>query len=184
MPVPSEGEQFAVFFNALLDGDGLSGAQAARRLKVAQSQVSRWRRGEGGISLENLQRIHDTFGTDLAYLMQLAGYRASSLSTAQGDISPELAALLDAEHHATLGEMRDIPAAFWPTVIATQRAARRMAVDVARSAIELVQGTGAISLVPEDELAPPGHRRRRDDKAPAPPRSAELPTALHPVYAY
>lgn len=80
---------FRGFFNALLESRGLSGAQAARKLGVAQSQVSRWKRGEGGISLENLQRIHETFGIDLAYLTGLAGIRDSSASTVNDSIEAE-----------------------------------------------------------------------------------------------
>lgn len=90
MPEQSPDAQFAEYFNVLLAQHKLNGADAARRLKVAQSQVSRWKRGEGGISLENLQRIHDVFGTDLTYLMQLAGLRASTPSTANSDPAVEI----------------------------------------------------------------------------------------------
>jgi len=89
VPEPGENAQFARFFNSLLDGQRLSGAQAARRLGVSHSQVSRWRRGEGGISLENLERIHDTFGVELDYLKQLVGLRSSHPSSTLDDIEAE-----------------------------------------------------------------------------------------------
>jgi transcriptional regulator with XRE-family HTH domain len=89
--VPESGEsaQFARFLNSLLESHHLSGAQAARRLGVSQSQVSRWRRGEGGISLENLERIHAVFGVELAYLKQLAGLRSSHPTVTLDDIEAE-----------------------------------------------------------------------------------------------
>jgi transcriptional regulator with XRE-family HTH domain len=75
--IPQDG-QFASFFDGLLTSLHLSNAAAARRLHVAQSQVGRWRRGEGGISKENIRRIHEEFGVDFDYLLGLAGLRTST----------------------------------------------------------------------------------------------------------
>jgi len=158
VPEQSDAERFAAFLNALLDSQSLSGAQAARRLKVAQSQVSRWRRGEGGISLENLHRIHAAFGTDLEYLKRLAGFSASTPTTAEDDVYVEqVDALYDADRAELHEELRDIPQIFWTTILAAQRSARRAAIDNARRAIEL------ISLLPRSELATLLKDARRDD---------------------
>jgi len=167
---PSDAERFAAFINALFDSQGLTGAQAARRLRVAQSQVSRWRRGEGGISLENLIRIHETFGTDLDYLKGLAGFSASTPSIAQDDTDAALDALWEAERTAMREDLHDIPAPFHKTILDAVAAARRLAVDNARTAIEL------ISTLPRSELASLLRPDRRDDDDDDRPKSGTLAT--------
>lgn len=174
----SDAEQFAAFINALLDSQNLSGAQAARRLKVAQSQVSRWRRGEGGISLENLHRIHEVFGTDLNYLKRLAGLPASSPSTVQEDEFPELDAMIDAERVEIHEELRDIPQLFWTAILTAQRAARRQAIATALAALELVSTPG------NGELAPPVRRRRRDDRSDSRDGKGPLAVNFSPAGSY
>lgn len=139
MPDPTPSAQFAEFLNALLESQGLSGAQAARRLHVAQSQVSRWRRGEGGVSLENLTRIHEEFGIDLGTLRRLAGYGDSTSSTMKEGIDPEVEAIFDAERAETHEALRGIPKTFWPTILTAWRDARRMTVNNIAAALELAQ---------------------------------------------
>lgn len=106
--------RFGRFFDELLAHNDLTAAEAARRLHVAQSQVSRWRRGEGGLSYESMKRISDVFGIDLTYLQQLTDseysgprvYRshlvdpdvAMSWDMVQARVFARLAALSPAEH--------------------------------------------------------------------------------------
>ena len=53
---------------------GLSQADLARVVGVADAQVSRWRRGRVIPTVRSLQRIADTFGVPRATLDSLAGY--------------------------------------------------------------------------------------------------------------
>ncbi len=53
---------------------GLTQADLARSVGVADAQVSRWRRGQVVPSMLYLQRIAETFGVSRATLESLAGY--------------------------------------------------------------------------------------------------------------
>jgi transcriptional regulator with XRE-family HTH domain len=78
---------------------GLSQAQLARAVGVADTQVSRWRRGQVVPTVGYLQRIADTFGVQRTTLDRLVGYpvaEASPASAGSGvdpDVEAELQAL-------------------------------------------------------------------------------------------
>jgi transcriptional regulator with XRE-family HTH domain len=69
---PSRG--FAHWLNATMQSRGLSQAQLARVVGVADTQVSRWRRGQVVPTVRYLQRIADTLDVPRASLDRLAGY--------------------------------------------------------------------------------------------------------------
>jgi|SRR5947209_10389422 len=163
MPEPSPYAQpatFPEFFNKLLASHALSGAQAARRLGVAESQVGRWRRGQGGISLENLERIHEEFGVDLDYLRELAGLRNSSPATATAGIDAERQAwgawyqhLLDSQ----------VPRRMWKsyTRACEALAAHWASLPVPDPSSDSTPAGGSVSTPPDDGLptdapSPPG----------------------------
>ena len=69
-----EGRRFAHWLNLTMERRGLSQADLARVVGVADAQVSRWRRGRVIPTVRSLQRIADTFGVPRATLDSLAGY--------------------------------------------------------------------------------------------------------------
>jgi transcriptional regulator with XRE-family HTH domain len=77
---------------------GLSQAQLARSVGVADTQVSRWRRGQVVPTLQYLQRLADTFGIERYTLDRLVGLpvaQARDASRGQSD-DPEVEAELQA----------------------------------------------------------------------------------------
>ncbi len=69
-----EGRRFAHWLNLTMERRGLSQADLAREVGVADAQVSRWRRGRVIPTVRSLQRIADTLGVPRATLDSLAGY--------------------------------------------------------------------------------------------------------------
>ena len=65
---------FADWLNATMQSRGLSQAQLARVVGVADTQVSRWRRGQVVPTVRYLQRIADTLDVPRVSLDRLAGY--------------------------------------------------------------------------------------------------------------
>ena len=65
--------RFAGWLEASMRSRGLTQAQLARSVGVADTQVSRWRRGQVVPTLQYLQRLADTFGVERATLDQLVG---------------------------------------------------------------------------------------------------------------
>jgi transcriptional regulator with XRE-family HTH domain len=69
-----EERRFAHWLNLTMERRGLSQADLAREVGVADAQVSRWRRGRVIPTVRSLQRIADTLGVPRATLDSLAGY--------------------------------------------------------------------------------------------------------------
>lgn len=65
---------FAEWLNATLQSRGMSQAQLARAVGVADTQVSRWRRGQVVPTVRYLQQLADTLDVPRASLDRLAGY--------------------------------------------------------------------------------------------------------------
>ena len=70
---------FARWLNTVMQSHSLSQADVARTLGVADTQVSRWRRGQVVPSVRYLQQIADVFGVPRTTLDRLAGYPVSEL---------------------------------------------------------------------------------------------------------
>ena len=105
---------------------GVSQAQLARSLGVAESQVSRWRRDKVQPSLRHLQMIADSFAVPRAVLEPLAGYPQPVISDQ------------DAELEATLGRLRqllerEVPRGLWPAYL---RACEAIAEGIGSSVAE------------------------------------------------
>ena len=95
----SEGRtRFAGWLATTMNSRGLSQAQLARAVGVADTQVSRWRRGQVMPTVQYLQRIADTFGVQRTTLDRLVGYPVAEAGAPSGggvdaDIEAELQAL-------------------------------------------------------------------------------------------
>src|SRR5437868_11233378 len=103
-------ERFAGWLQASMHSRGLTQAQLARSVGVADTQISRWRRGQVVPTVQYLQRLADTFGVQRVTLDELVG-----LPVAQaGGPEPELEAELQA-HQARLRKvMQDrLPREMW-----------------------------------------------------------------------
>jgi transcriptional regulator with XRE-family HTH domain len=108
--------QFGGWLNGAMRRRGLSQAALARAVGVADTQVSRWRRGQVIPSLRYLQQIADTFGVPRHTLDRLAGYPVVAVSDGEDEGGADPAAQADME--AALAHFRDtlesrIPRAMW-----------------------------------------------------------------------
>jgi transcriptional regulator with XRE-family HTH domain len=160
-----------------MDARGLSQAKLAEALGVHDGNVRRWRTGKG-IEIENVWALADYFGVERNYLARLAGYPDSEVSITDDGHLAEIDALYDADRAEVHEELREIPQPFWSSIWAAQRAARRLAIDNARIAIELV------SSLPHGELAPPATATGRDDDGKNRPPSGPLTSVFAPSLAY
>ncbi|MCA1645458.1 MAG: helix-turn-helix domain-containing protein [Chloroflexi bacterium] len=107
-----EESRFAGWLQASMHHRGLSQAQLARSVGVADTQVSRWRRGQVVPTLPYLQRLADTFGIERMTLDQLVGLPVAQASGQ--DVEPEMEAELQA-HQARLREVMQtrLPRTMW-----------------------------------------------------------------------
>ena len=83
---------FAEWLNATIESRGLTQAQLARAVGVADTQVSRWRRGQVVPTVRYLQQLADTLDVPRAGLDRLAGYpvgESGDDAPAGGDVKAE-----------------------------------------------------------------------------------------------
>jgi transcriptional regulator with XRE-family HTH domain len=92
----TQGNRFANWLNATMQSRGLTQAQLARVVGVADTQVSRWRRGQVVPSVHYLQRIADTLEVPRVDLDRLAGYPVTDAAEASPSDDPQLQAELQA----------------------------------------------------------------------------------------
>ena len=112
-PPPRAG--FATWLQASMRSYGLTQAQLARSVGVADTQISRWRRGQVVPTVQYLQRLADTFGVQRLTLDRLVGLPvAESNASGPAPANPELEAELQA-HQARLRQvMRErLPRGMW-----------------------------------------------------------------------
>jgi transcriptional regulator with XRE-family HTH domain len=107
--MPTDLPPFAETFERLRVARGWKPAEVARRLGVYPTEVSRWRRGLGGISIKNVRKVADLFEVDRAWLEGLAGYPEGECQPVQDD---ELLAITEALKSGLLA----IPRLRWPAV--------------------------------------------------------------------
>ena len=95
MPGNEERERFAGWLASTMHSRGLTQAQLARSVGVADTQVSRWRRGQVVPTVQYLQRLADTFGVERATLDRLVGYPVAEGGPGgvEAETEAELAAL-------------------------------------------------------------------------------------------
>src|SRR5947209_19146861 len=105
-------DRFAGWLEASMRSRGLTQAQLARTVGVADTQVSRWRRGQVVPTVQYLQRLADAFGVERMTLDQLVGLPVAQLREGAGE--PELEAELQA-HQARLRETLQtrLPRSMW-----------------------------------------------------------------------
>src|SRR5690349_20005837 len=108
------GNRFSGWLQASMRSHGLSQAQLARSVGVADTQVSRWRRGQVVPSVQYLQHLADTFGVQRVTLDELVGLPVAQARQGQDTESPELEAELQA-HQARLRQVMQnrLPRMMW-----------------------------------------------------------------------
>src|SRR3954470_23775425 len=72
--MPDHEKPFAAWLDATMKNRGLTQAELARAVGVADAQVSRWRRGQVVPTVRYLQQIADVIGVQRITLDRLAGY--------------------------------------------------------------------------------------------------------------
>ena len=98
-------KQFAEWFSASIQARGVTQAEVARQLGVADAQVSRWRRGFVVPSRDHARRIAATFGVPTAAVEQLVGLDGPvAENTEPGDIDP----VRQAEEQAVLHSLATV----------------------------------------------------------------------------
>ncbi len=110
----SEPNRFAGWLQASMHNRGLTQAQLARSLGVADTQISRWRRGQVVPTLQYLQRLADTFGIERMTLDQLVGLPVAQAPGGDSGVAPEVEAELQA-HQARLRSVMQtkLPRSMW-----------------------------------------------------------------------
>jgi transcriptional regulator with XRE-family HTH domain len=97
---------FAEWLNATIQSRGLSQAQLARAVGVADTQVSRWRRGQVVPSVHYLQELADALDVPRATLDRLAGYPVDDEASGGAPAGPD--AQTEAELQAYQAQFRQL----------------------------------------------------------------------------
>ena len=142
--------RFAGWLEASMRSRGLTQAQLARSVGVADTQVSRWRRGQVVPTLQYLQRLADTFGVQRVTLDELLGLPVAQAMPQGSD--PELQAELQA-HQARLRQamQEKLPRNMWRAYVeACVALADGLSTSARRVVRESIQQQG-----PSDEPPPP-----------------------------
>src|SRR6476646_3334158 len=103
---------FGGWLEASMRSRGFTQAQLARSVGVADTQVSRWRRGQVVPTVQYLQRLADTFGVERLTLEQLVGYPIAEAPAdgAEAETEAELQALQARLREAMVGRL---PRSVW-----------------------------------------------------------------------
>src|SRR5947209_8835062 len=103
-------DRFAGWLEASMRSRGLTEAPLSRSVGVADTQVSRWRRGQVVPTVQYLQRLADTFGVQRYTLDELVGLPVAQTRSAEPELEAELQA-----HQARLRKvMQDrLPREMW-----------------------------------------------------------------------
>jgi transcriptional regulator with XRE-family HTH domain len=96
---------FTIWLSASMQQRGLSQAQLARSVGVADTQISRWRRGQVVPTVQYLQRLADTFGVERAVLDRMVGL---PVADAREPSSPGQDPEREAELQAYQARLRDV----------------------------------------------------------------------------
>src|ERR1051326_3287374 len=109
---PGGTRRFSGWLESSMRSRGMTQAQLARSVGVADTQVSRWRRGQVVPPLQYLQRLADTFGVERMTLDELVGLPVAQAR--EGTADPEVEAELQA-HQARLREVMQsrLPRTMW-----------------------------------------------------------------------
>lgn len=114
-------DRFATWLEASMRARGLTQAELARSMGVAETQVSRWRRGLAVPTVRSLQRLAETFAVPRTTLDSLAGYPTGEPEEGQGSEArrPELPGELQA-YQMLLGQLlaQRVPRELWQVYVA------------------------------------------------------------------
>jgi transcriptional regulator with XRE-family HTH domain len=110
-------QRFAGWLEASMRSRGFTQAQLARSVGVADTQVSRWRRGQVVPTLQYLQRLADAFGVERITLDELLGLPVAQARERPGG-DPEIEAELQA-HQARLRSIMEtrLPRSMWKAYV-------------------------------------------------------------------
>ena len=157
--------RFGGWLEASMRSRGLTQAQLARSVGVADTQVSRWRRGQVVPTVQYLQRLADTFGIQRNTLDQLVGLPvAQAREGGEQAAEPELEAELQA-YQARLREamQNKLPRSMWRAYV---EACLALADGLGASASRaLRESLGRLEEAADDEPPP-----ERPDHEPPPER--------------
>src|SRR3954464_11975309 len=92
MAEPEARTRFSGWLGTTMNSRGLTQAQLARSVGVADTQVSRWRRGQVVPTVQYLQRLADTFGVSRVTLDQLVGWPVAHTAGVEPELEAELQA--------------------------------------------------------------------------------------------
>jgi len=98
-------ERFAGWLQASMHSRGLTQAQLARSVGVADTQISRWRRGQVVPTVQYLQRLADAFGVERITLDELVGL---PIGQAREGGAPQLDPEVEAELQAHQARLRQV----------------------------------------------------------------------------
>ncbi len=152
MPGNEERERFAGWLANTMQSRGLTQAQLARSVRVADTQVSRWRRGQVVPTVQYLQRLADTFGVERSTLDRLVGYPVAEASAAGPGAEPETESELQALQARLREAMQTrLPRSMWRAYV---DACVALAEGLGSSARRVVRE----SMARDEPGAPPGDR--------------------------
>jgi transcriptional regulator with XRE-family HTH domain len=116
---PPGNRRFGSWLESSMRSRGLTQAQLARSVGVADTQISRWRRGQVVPTVQYLQRLADAFGVERMTLDQLVGLPvAQARQGGDQGTDPETEAELQA-HQARLRQVMQsrLPRSMWRAYI-------------------------------------------------------------------
>ena len=110
---------FASWLSTTMQRRGLSQAELARVVGVADTQVSRWRRGQVVPTVHYLQRVADALDVSRSTLVELAGYPVGEATrSASGEDSQRLAELQALQTQIGRVMAERVPERLWGTYAA------------------------------------------------------------------
>jgi transcriptional regulator with XRE-family HTH domain len=113
--------RFAGWLATSMHNRGLSQAQLARSVGVADTQISRWRRGQVVPTVYYLQRLADAFGVERGVLDRMVGYPVAEARQPGGGsktVEPEVEAELQAAQARLREAMQErLPRSMWRAYI-------------------------------------------------------------------
>jgi len=115
--VPARSLHFASWLSTTMQRRGLTQAELARAVGVADTQVSRWRRGQVVPSVHYLQRVADALAVSRSTLDELAGYPVGTADPDAGDWE-RLAELQALQNRLGRAMAERVPQQLWSAYVA------------------------------------------------------------------
>ncbi|MBV9602628.1 MAG: helix-turn-helix transcriptional regulator [Chloroflexi bacterium] len=158
---------FGGWLEASMRSRGITQAQLARSVGVADTQISRWRRGQVVPSLQYLQRLADAFGVERVALDELVGLPVAQLrSERDSHADPQLEAELQA-HQARLRQVMQtsLPPGMWRAYVeACVALAEGLSASTRRALRESLPEPRSAGEPPISDASAEGPPERRHDR--------------------